>query len=186
MSKRLVVPAALLLLLSSAALAQIQYQDVGLGQTNGVALLGDGAVGNVAITLAAVDQLTTGTPWHSTGYQGTVGALTQAAGAVGMSTGLFVDQVGGAFADQFQIAGTPIQDQHLYAGLDQNVYKAPVGSGSALGLSNFIGFQNQLSFNPYGGSANVQAVAVDLYDAVGGGPGGMSTVSGNTAIDLGQ
>lgn len=185
MSKRFVVPAALLLLLSSAALAQVQVQGFGLGQTNVVGLLGDGAVGNVAITLAAVDQLATGLG-HTTGYQNTVGALTQAAGAVGTTTGLWVNQTGGAVGGQFQVAGTDIQNQYLNADLDQDVYKAPVGAGSALGISSFLGFQNQLSFNPWGGSANVQAVAVDLYDAVGGGPGGTSTVSGGTTIGVGQ
>lgn len=188
MYKRFAVSAALLLLLSFAASASavLQSQDFGLGQTNYVGVLGDGAAGNINVTTAAMDQLVTDVCCHSTGYQSTVGSLMQAAGAVGMCSGLDVLQIGTASGSQDQIPGTDAQVQNLGAQLWQEVNKAPMGSGSALGLQTFIGIQTQLSFNPWGGSANVQGIGVSLYDAVGGGPGGLTNVGGSASFGAGQ
>lgn len=184
MYKRFAVSAALLLLLSSAAVASVQMQGFGLGQTNHVGVLGDGAAGNINATTAAVDQFATG-PCHSVGYQSTVGSLTQAAGAVGMCSVLDVCQAGGALGYQFQVPGTDIQSQDLDAGLVQSVNKFG-GQGSALGMQTFVGVQTQLTFNPWGGSANVQGIGVSLYDAVGGGPGGATNVNGGANFSAGQ
>lgn len=188
MYKRFAVTAALLLLLSSIASATpaLQQQGFGLGQTNYVGVLGDGAAGNINVTTAAIDQLVTDVCCHSTGYQSTVGSLMQAAGAVGMCSGLDVLQIGTAGGSQEQIPGTDQQVQTLGADLWQEVNKAPMGSGSALGLQTFVGVQTQLSFNPWGGSANVQGIGVSLYDAVGGGPGGQTNVGGAASFGAGQ
>ncbi len=184
MFKGFAVSAALLLLLSSGAMATVQTQGFGLGQTNYVGVLGDGAAGNISFTTAAVDQFATG-PCHSSGYQSTVGSLVQAAGAVGMCSALNVCQAGGALGYQAQIPGTDQQVQDIDAGLVQNVNKVG-GQGSALGLQTFVGVQTQLTFNPWGGSANVQGIGVSLYDAVGGGPGGATAVGGGANIGAGQ
>jgi len=184
MFKGFAVSAALLLLLSSAAVATTQVQGFVLGQTNSAAVLGEGAAGNINATTVAVDQFATG-PCHSVGYQGTAGSLIQAAGAVGMC-GLFeVCQAGGGYGLQSQIPGTDIQNQKLDAWLIQDVDKIG-GQGSALGLQTFVGIQTQLSFNPWGGSANVQGISASVYDAVGGGPGGATTVGGTAGFTAGQ
>lgn len=189
MSKGFAVSAVLLLLLSSAAVAQVQVQDFGLGQTNYVGLVGEGAAANINVTSAAIDQLVTG-PCHTTGYQSTVGSLVQGAGAVGMCGILEVYQ--GGLSDGFQIQGqlpgvpnSDFQYQDLNAHLGQDVKKIG-GQGSALGLQTFVGVQTQLQFNPWGGSANVQGIGVSLYDAVGGGPGGLTTVDGSANFAAGQ
>jgi len=189
MSRGFVVSAAVLLLLSSAAVAQIQMQGFGLGQTNNVGLMGEGAVANINTTTAAVEQLATG-PCHTTGYQSTVGSLIQGAGAVGMCGIFGVSQGGGALGYQMQgqipgIPGADMQIQDLGACLDQDVTKIG-GQGSALGLQTFVGVQTQLQFNPWGGSANVQGIGVSLYDAVGGGPGGLTAVGGTANLSAGQ
>ena len=184
MFKGFAVSAALLLLLSSAAVAGQQVQGFVLGQTNGVAVLGEGAAGNINATTVAVDQFATG-PCHSVGYQGTVGSLVQAAGAVGMCGFFDVSQAGGGYGLQSQIPGTDIQQQNLDAWMVQDVGKIG-GQGSALGLQTFVGVQTQLSFNPWGGSANVQGVSASVYDAVGGGPGGITAVSGGADFSAGQ
>jgi len=186
MFKGLAVSAALLLLLSSASLAQlVQLQGFGMGQTNGAMVLGDGAAANINASNVAVEQLATDVGVHSAGYQSTVGSIMQGAGAVGMG-GLFaVDQIAGAVGTQFQIPGTPIQDQMLLANMDQVVTKLG-GQGSALGMQTFVGIQTQLSFNPWGGSANVQGLGVSQYDATGGGPGGGTIVGGAANVSAGQ
>lgn len=184
MFKGFAVTAALLLLLSSGAMAGIQLQGFGLGGTNHVGVLGDGAAGNINTTTAAVDQFATG-PGHTVGYQSTVGSLTQAAGAVGMGSLLGVYQAGGALGGQFQVPGTDIQQQNLDANLAQDVIQIG-GAGSALGLQSLVGFQTQLSFNPWGGSANVQGIGVGLYDAVGSSGQGSTIIGGSADVGVGQ
>lgn len=185
MYKRLAVSAALLLLLSSLATANLQTQGYGLGGTNTVGVLGDGVAGNIKVTTTALDQLQTG-PGHVVGYQGTAGALTQAAGASGMNTWAGVIQNGSAGSVQQQLPGTGFQVQDLGANLVQDV-KQIGGAGSALGLQTFVGVQTQLSFNPWGGSANVQGIGVSLYDAVGStGGGGLTSVTGGANFSAGQ
>lgn len=173
-----------LLLLSSGAMATYQLQGFGLGQTNYVGLSGDGVAGNITTTAAAIDQLATG-PGHTVGYQSTVGSLTQAAGAVGMGALLGVYQVGNALGGQLQVLGTDVQSQDLNADLAQDITQLG-GSGSALGLQTFVGFQMQLSFNPWGGSANVQGVGVSLYDAAGSTGNGATLVGGSADLSAGQ
>jgi hypothetical protein len=189
MFKGFAVSAAVLLLLSSAAMAQPQAQVLSMAEGNHVGVYGDGAAANINATTAAVDQLVTG-PCKTTGYQSTVGSLVQGAGAVGMCGIFDVAQVGGALGFQSQgqipgIPGTEIQKQDLVAGMDQSVTKIG-GQGSALGLQTFVGVQTQLLFNPWGGSANVQGIGVSLYDAVGGGPGGLTAVGGGANVSAGQ
>ncbi len=186
MFKGLAATAVLLLLLSSASPAQIvQMQGFGMGQNNGAMVIGDGAAANINASNVAVDQLAQDVGCHSAGYQSTVGSIVQAAGAVGMC-GLFaVDQTAGAAGGQFQLPGTDIQDQTFVAGMDQSVTKLG-GQGSALGTQTLVGVQTQLSFNPWGGSANVQGIGVSQYDAVGGGPGGGTAVAGSANIGAGQ
>ena len=160
-----------------------------MGQGNYVGVIGDGVAANINTATAAVDQLVTG-PSHTTGYQGMVGSLIQGAGAVGMSGIFEVCQYGAAAGAQAQsqIPGIPnsgAQVQDLDASLSQDVTKIG-GQGSALGLQTFVGVQTQLQFNPWGGSANVQGIGVSLYDAVGGGPGGLTAVGGGANIAAGQ
>lgn len=186
MFKGLAVSAALLLLLSSASFAQIaQMQGFGMGQGNGAMVVGDGAAVSINASTVAVEQLALDVGCHSAGYQSTVGSIIQAAGAVGMC-GLFaVDQNAGAIGAQIQLPGTDIQDQQLHADMSQSVTQIG-GQGSALGAQTFIGIQTQLSFNPWGGSANIQAIGVSQYDAVGGGPNGGTVVGGTANISAGQ
>ncbi len=173
-----------LLLLSSGAMAAYQLQGIGLGQTNYVAISGDGAAGNINAMVTAVDQLTTG-PGNTVGYQGTVGLLTQAAGVVGMSGLLGVYQTGHALGGQLQVPGTDVQSQDLDANLAQDITQLG-GAGSALRLQTFVGIQTQLSFHPWGGSANVQGIGVSLYDALGSTGNGATMVGGSADLSAGQ
>jgi len=187
MFKGLAATAAILLLLSSAASAQLVIQDqlFGMGQTNGAVVAGDGAAASINASNVAVDQLATDVGCHSAGYQSTVGSIVQAAGAVGMC-GLFqVDQAALAGGAQVQIPGTPVQTQILDAMLPQSVSTVG-GQGMAMGAQTFVGIQNQLSFNPWGGSANVQGLGASVYQAAGGGPGGGTLVSGAANVTAGQ
>lgn len=184
MFKGFAVSAALLLLLVSGAMATIQVQGFDLGQTNYVADVGDGAAGNVNAIMMAANQSASG-PAHTVGYQGTIGSLMQAAGAVATNGLVGVSQTGDAVGGQSQALGTDIQMQDLYADLVQDVTKVG-GQGVAVGLQTFIGIQTQLTFSPWGGSANVQGIGVNLYDAVGGGPGGATAVSGGANVNGGQ
>lgn len=187
MFKGFAVTVALLLVVTSAASAFGLFQNQGgvLIGTNGANLLGDGAAGNISALTMDLSQLGVDNTTHTTAYQDTKGALLQSAGAVGMG-GLFnVDQHGLAHADQTQIPMIGLQDQDLGALLTQDVTKVG-GQGSALGLQTFLGVQTQLTFTPWGGSANVQGIGVSLYDAVGGGPGGGTQVAGGANFSAGQ
>lgn len=187
MFKGFAVSVALLLFVVTAATSAGLFQDQGgmLIGDNGVAVLGDGAAGNISATTMDISQFGVDGLTHTTAYQGTTGALLQSAGAVGM-VGLFnVDQHGIAVADQTQIPTIGLQKQDLNSYLVQDVTKIG-GQGSALGLQTFLGVQTQLTFTPWGGSANVQGVAVSLYDAVGGGPGGGMQVAGGANFSAGQ
>lgn len=187
MFKGFAVSVALLLSVTAAASAigLVQDQDKMLIGQNNVSLYGDGAVGNIKTLSMDLSQFGVDEMTHTTAFQGTTGTLLQSAGAVGMG-GLFsVDQDGIAIADQTQIPSWNLQDQNLGAALDQDVTKIG-GQGSALGLQTFLGVQTQLTFTPWGGSANVQGVGVSLYDAVGGGPGGGTQVAGGANFSAGQ
>ncbi len=187
MFKGFAVTVALLLIVTSiaSAVGMVQHQGGMLVGTNGAQLLGDGASGNISALTMDLSQIGVDNPTHTTAYQGTTGALLQSAGAVGMG-GLFnVDQGGFAGAEQWQVPSIGVQDQDLTAVLDQDVTKVG-GQGSALGLQTFLGVQTQLTFTPWGGSANVQGVGVSLYDAVGGGPGGGTQVAGGANFSAGQ
>ncbi len=136
MLKGLAVSAVLLLLLSSASLAQVvQLQGFGMGQMNGAMVVGEGAAASINASNVAVDQLATDVGVHSAGYQSTVGSIIQGAGAAGMGGLFLVDQTTGAAGVQTQLPGTDIQDQILLADLDQNVVKLG-GQGLAMGLNS--------------------------------------------------
>lgn len=187
MFKGFAVSVALLLLMAAGTPAFGLWQNQGgaLLGTNGVSVLGDGAAGNISALTMDLSQLGTNAPTHTTAYQGTTAALLQSAGAVGM-VGLFnVDQNAIGWAGQTQIPAVGYQDQDLGAVLTQDVTKIG-GQGSALGLQTFLGVQTQLTFTPWGGSANVQGIGVSLYDAVGGGPGGSTQVAGGADFSAGQ
>ncbi|NLZ07263.1 MAG: hypothetical protein GXY19_19010 [Phycisphaerae bacterium] len=187
MFKGFAVSLTLLLFVATAGTSAALFQTQGgiLGGTNGVTVVGDGAAGNINALTMDLSQLGTDALTHTTAFQGTTGALLQSAGAVGM-VGLFdVDQCGVALAGQTQIPAVGYQNQDLNALLNQDVTKVG-GQGSALGLQTFLGVQTQLTFTPWGGSANVQGIGVSLYDAVGGGPGGSTQVAGGANFSAGQ
>jgi hypothetical protein len=187
MFKGFAVPVALLLFVVTAATSAMLFQDQGgmLIGNNGVAVVGDGAAGNINALTMDLSQFGTDATTHTTAFQGTTGALLQSAGAVGMVGFFDVDQCGIALADQTQIPAIGFQDQDLGAVLNQDVTKVG-GQGSALGLQTFLGVQTQLTFTPWGGSANVQGIGVSVYDAVGGGPGGGTQVAGGANFSAGQ
>ncbi|MDI6448820.1 hypothetical protein [Anaerobaca lacustris] len=187
MYKGFAVSAALLLLVASGATAVglVQHQATGLLGKNGVTVVGDGAAGNINALTTDISQLGTHRPTHTTAFQGTTGALMQSAGAVGMVGFFDVDQVAYGGGWQTQVPASGLQGQDLNAWLAQDVTKIG-GQGSALGLQTFVGVQTQLTFTPWGGSANVQGIGVSLYDAVGGGPGGGMQVAGGADISAGQ
>ncbi len=187
MFKGFAVSVTLLLLVASTATAfgLNQFQIGSLGSTNGATVVGDGAAGNINALTMDLSQLGTDGPTHTTAFQGTTAGLMQSAGAVGMGGVFDVGQAGGGGAWQHQIPAIGYQNQDLGAVLVQDVTKIG-GQGSALGLQTFVGVQTQLTFTPWGGSANVQGIGVSLYDAVGGGPGGGMQVAGGADISAGQ
>jgi hypothetical protein len=174
-------------LVSTAAFADTgQMQGFSITGLNGAATSGDGsAANNNAITLLN-SQLATDNVTHETSYQGTAGSLLQSAATVG-SGGLYnVAQAGDIAGLQAQLPSLGVHTQDLTADLAQDVYKVGTGTGTALGLQTFVGIQTQLSFNPYGGSANIQGIGTTLYNAAGGGPGASMSIGGGANIGVGQ
>ncbi len=176
----------ILTLTASAALAvDIQVQGFGMTGLNGASLAGDGSAANSNALMSTNSQLATNGVTHNTVFQGVAGSLIQSAGAMGMG-GLFtVGQAGNAGGLQTQVPSLGIHAQDLDADLYQDVLKVG-GEGMALGLQTFVGIQTQLSFNPFGGSANIQGIGTTLYDAAGGGPGSGMSIGGGTTIGAGQ
>jgi hypothetical protein len=185
MSKRISILMVTVLLSSAAFAVDVQTQGFNMTGLNGAALSGDGAASNNNALTLLNSQLNTNNVSHDTTYQGAAGSLIQSAGAVGMG-GLFnVGQAGNAMGGQVQLPslGTSIQD--LSADLYQDVFKVG-GTGTALGLQTFVGIQTQLSFNPYGGSANIQSIGTTLYNAASGGPNSGVEIGGGSTIGVGQ
>ena len=191
MCKGLAVSAVCVVLLSSVAVPAwssgiSQLQGYSLGPAfNAVRQIADGAVSSNNVLTLAESQLATDDIRHTTAYQGTAGSLLQSAGAVSMSGDFGVTQFGDIDGVQMQVPSSGTQLQNLNANLDQDVYKIG-GSGSALGLETFVGIQTQLTFTPYGATANVQGIGTTLYDAVGGGPTSSMTIGGGANIGVGQ
>jgi hypothetical protein len=183
---KIVATMMIAVLMSSIALADgVQMQGFGMSGQNGAAVSGDGSSVNNNVGGVNNSQLLTNNVSHNTTYQGTNGSLIQSAGAVGMG-GLFgVAQTGNAAGLAFQLPSQALQTQALDANLNQDVFKIG-GSGLALGLQTFVGIQTQLSFNPYGGSANIQGVGTTLYNAVAGGPTADMSVGGSSTVGAGQ
>jgi catalase (peroxidase I) len=183
---KIVAATCLAVAMCSIALADsVQMQGFDLGGLNGAVLSGDGSSVNTNVGGVNNSQLLTNNMNHSTNFQNTAGSLFQVAGAVGMG-GLFgVGQTGNAAGLALQLPSQSVQTQALDANLNQEVFKIG-GSGLALGLQTFVGIQTQLSFNPYGGSANIQGVGTTVYNAVAGGPTANMTVGGNSTVGAGQ
>jgi hypothetical protein len=183
--KRLSILTITILLSSAAFGADVQTQGFNMTGLNGAAMSGDGAASNSNALTALSSQLNTNNVTHDASFQGTNGSLIQSAGAVGMG-GLFnVGQAGNAVGTQVQLPSLGINVQDLDADLYQEVFKVG-GTGTALGLQTFVGIQTQLSFNPYGGSANIQSIGTTLYDAAAGGPNSGIQIGGGSTIGVGQ
>jgi len=191
MNKGLAVSAVLvLLLLSSANAGVLNMQGLGFGVGNSVVVTGgDGGAGNTNLLTVGTSQTNNDPGQHITTYQDTAGALTQAASAsaaAGGAIGVAQNGIGSAWQIQNQPGyGPGWQDQDLVAILDQDIVDAGGGTSSAVGLQNFVGIQTQVAFTMWGASANVQAIGVTLFDAVGGGPGG-AAISGAAQVGVGQ
>jgi hypothetical protein len=187
MFKGFAVSVALLLSVATVVSAVGIHQSQGFGQhaENGASLVGDGAAGNIGTFIVDLTQFGVDNVSHTTAYQNTAGALMQSAGVAGMGGVFNVDQDALMGGNQTQTPSLNLQDQNLGAVLGQDVTKIG-GQGSALGLQTFLGVQTQLTFTPWGGSANVQGIGVSLYDAVGGGPGGGTQVTGGANFSAGQ
>jgi opacity protein-like surface antigen len=191
MVKGLAVSAVLLLLLSSAAVADIdQDQGFVVGNDNLIFTAGpDSAAQNTNALTVAQDQMATDRVGHVTAYQGEVGSLIQSAGAMAICGELGFLQEGTAFGAQAQNQNGScfdlgIQSQNLGADLDQHVVGN--GLGSALGIQGFTGFQTQLTFTMFGANANTQAVGVTLFDAVGGTGPTMAIINESANVGVGQ
>lgn len=191
MVKGLAVSAVLLLLLSSAAVADIsQLQNFLVNNDNSVFAAGpDSAAQNTNALTVAQDQLATDRVGHVTAYQAEVGSLVQSAGAMAICGQLGFLQNGLAQAGQAQSQNGNCfdlgdQTQHLGADLDQTVVGN--GLGSALGIQGFTGFQTQLTFTMFGANANTQAVGVTLFDAIGGTGPTMAIINEAANVGVGQ
>jgi hypothetical protein len=185
MLKKISILTVTVLLASSAFAVDVQTQGFNMTGLNGAALSGDGAASNSNALTLLNSQLNRNDVSHDTSFQGTNGSLIQSAGAVGMG-GLFnVGQAGNADGMQVQLPSLGINTQDLDADLYQEVFKVG-GTGTALGLQTFVGIQTQLSFNPYGGSANIQSIGTTLYDAAAGGPNSGISIGGGSTIGVGQ
>jgi hypothetical protein len=178
--------AVAMLVSTTGALATLQLQGFGIESGNAVAIIGDGAAANTNLLTLGVSQLATDDVRHTTAFQGFNGTLTQAAGAVGANSGLFSAlQEGWLTGTQGQDATTGVQAQNISSGLAQNASQIG-GNGSVVAIESLVGIGTQLTFTPYGASANIQAVGDTLYNGVGGGPSGGVTIGGGSTITAGQ
>jgi len=189
------VSTIVVLLLSSAVLAGIlQSQGYIVDSTNKFVLPAlSSAAGNSFNTVIVGNTQQASSPFgHVMTFQTEAGMLLQGISATGMGGVLGGTQGGeGPEATGWQVqvhdGGFSLgnQNQDVTADLTQNVYKNG-GVGMVVGVQNFVGGQVQLVMTPFGASANVQYVAVALYDVVAGGPGGDIEISGGTTISGGQ
>jgi hypothetical protein len=191
MVRGLAVSAVLLLLLSSAAVANIsQLQSFIVSNDNFVLTEGpDSAAQNTNALTVAQGQLDADRVGHVTAYQGEVGSLVQSAGAMAICGALGLQQDGTAFGLQNQAQNGNCFDlgeqyQDLGANLTQNVVGD--GLGLALGIQGFTGFQTQLTFTMFGANANTQAVGVTLFDAIGGTGPTMAIINETANVGVGQ
>jgi hypothetical protein len=185
MLKQVSILTVALLMSSSAFAVDVQVQGTNAQGLNGAAISGDGSAANINALLLNNSQLSTNNVTHDTAYQNTAGSLIQSAGAVGLG-GLFnVGQAGDITGAQTQIPSLGVHLQDLNADLYQDVFKVG-GEGMALGLQTFVGVQTQLSFNPWGGSANIQGIGTTLYNATGGGPDSGLSIGGGMTVGAGQ
>jgi hypothetical protein len=177
---------AMILMSSVAFASDVMLQGYNLTGINSAGLLGDGSAVNNNSTTVNNSQLATDGITHNASYQGTAGSLIQSAAAVGLGDLFTVGQAADVTSLQAECTGLGIQTQDLDADLYQNVFKDGQGTGMALGLQTFVGIQTQLSFNMYGGSANVQGISTTLYDAATGGPGSTMNIGGGSTLGIGQ
>ena len=184
---RNIIVLAVAVLMSSVALGDdAQLQGFSLEGLNGAGIAGTGSAANNNVVALNNSQLNTNNVSHDTTYQGMAGALLQSAGTVGMGGVFNVGQVGDVGGAQLQAPSLGIHTQDLNANLVQDVLKVGTGMGTALGLQTFVGIQTQLSFNPWGGSANIQGVGTTVYNAAGGGPAASMEIGGGANIGVGQ
>jgi hypothetical protein len=174
-------------LMPSLAFAQdAQVQGASIVGSNGAGIANDGSSASNNVITVANSQLATNSVLHETTYQGMADSLIQSAGTIGTGGVFTVGQAAEAANLQVQSASLGVQTQDLAADLYQDVVKIGSGTGTALGLQTFVGIQAQLSFNMYGGSANIQGIGTTLYDAATGGAGTSMSVGGGTTVGVGQ
>jgi hypothetical protein len=190
MNKLFAVSIVFVLLLPSGTFAdgvgQAQGYLIDAGNGASVGGAGYGAVMNTNIATVINKQESSNAFGHLKAVQIGFGSLAQGASAVGIG-GLFgAEQDAFVVGEQRQFGNDfynlVLQQQNLDANLQQDVFKAGNGIGSALAIQSFIGGQAQFMLTPFGASANIQVVGVGLFDSVSGGPANSSVISGGLGV----
>jgi len=174
MNKLFAVSMVFVFLLSSGTFAdgvgQAQGYLIDAGNRASVGGAGYGAAMNTNIATVINKQEASNAFGHLKAVQIGFGSLAQGASAVGISglygaeQGAFVVGEQRQFGHDFYNLG--LQQQNLDANLQQDVFGAGKGIGSASAIQTFIGGQAQFMITPFGASANIQCVGVGLFDSV--------------------
>jgi len=190
MPKKFLISVAVILLLSSGALADIgQVQAFEIGAVNLVGRCGGlGFAEGGKIVMVGHSQEVSKPFFGTVASQGEEGILVQygIAGGVGGVSGVAqratVQGLQGQLTERF---GPTVQGQCLTVSLGQVALKAG-GVGGAVGAQGFIGGQSQTITTPYMTSTESQFVGVAQYSAVCGGIGSKAIVVNTVDVKMSQ
>jgi len=190
MLRKFLLSAAVILLLSSGAFADIgQVEGFSIGAVNLVGRCGGPGLaegGNIAIVGHSQE---VHKPFHGIlARQEEKGILVQcgsAGGAGGISGVAQRASVEGLQGQLTQRFGPTVQGQCLNVGLKQVALKVG-GVGGAEGVQGFVGGQSQTINTPHMTSTESQFIGVVQYSSVSGGPGSKAIVVNTVDVKMGQ
>ena len=184
MLRRLIFSAAVLLLLSSGALASIGHTHASIGNAQGFGIdalnvvkragcVGSAEGSNIVMVGHAQEAYDTAT--GTAAFQEETAILTQSGSAAGLGGKTAVVQKASAEGAQKQKVGIGhfgigkrAEGQALSVDLDM-LTKNAGGIGGAVGAQGFVGAQSQIEITPNGMSAASQYVGAAQFSAVSGG-----------------
>lgn len=190
MLRKFVFSAVVILLLSSAALANIgQLQGYSIGAVNLVGRTGwlGSAEGGNSIMVSHGQEIYKPSS-NSHAIQEETGILIQSAITEGIGGSSGVAQSGTVQSLQGQLAisrGPQVQGQGLNVDLNQIAVKTG-GIGAAVGAQGFVGSQIQIIATPRMTSAESQFVGATQYSALSGGPWSNIVVVNDLQVQLRQ
>ena len=190
MLRKFLISAAVILLLTSAAFADIgQVECFSIGSLNIVGRCGPvgSAKGGNIVVFGHSQKIQK--PWFPTKIkQGEKGILVQygtaqgTGGVSGVAQGAKVKGIQRQYTKPF---GPTVQGQCLKVSLGQVALKAG-GVGGTKGVQGFVGGQSQKITTPYMTSTEKQFVGVGQYSSVSGGEGSTGIVVNAVSVEMGQ